>query len=97
MIPQGRKWSFVVGSPTRAGAGKGMGPSRLGFGGCAPPKNSQLITFKSVFKLSSQLILNTECNYSVFVICGYMRGCKLLLLNLLKFVIFETPESLFDY
>jgi hypothetical protein len=98
VAPQGRTRVFVVGGPSRARVGEGAGggntPSRWGFGGLPPKKFSKLFTLKCVFKLISQLILNTERSYSGLLIFGYIRGCLRLLLNLLKFVVFEAPETL---
>jgi hypothetical protein len=47
-----------------------------------------------VFKLISQLILNIERIYSGLLIRGYIRVGLRLLLNLLKLVMFEAPETL---
>jgi hypothetical protein len=55
---------------------------------------SILFGFKCVFKPISQLILNTERIYSELLICGYIRGYLRLLLNLLKLVTFDAPETL---
>jgi hypothetical protein len=88
----------VVGGPSRAGVGEGAGggntPSRWGFGGCAPEKISKFFTLKCVFKLISHSVLNTERSYSGLLIFGYICGCLWLLLNLLKLVMFEAPETL---
>jgi hypothetical protein len=57
---------------------------------------SKLFTLKCVFKLISQSILNAERSNSGFLICGYIRVCSRLLLDLVikTCVMFEAPETL---
>jgi hypothetical protein len=70
-----------------------------GGSGIVPRKIPKLFKFECVFKLISQLTLNTdERSYSGLLICGNIRGCKRPLLNVSTFVMFEAPESLYvDY
>jgi hypothetical protein len=73
---------------------EGVIPLPLGVRGLCPRKKFKIVYVKMCFKLISQLILNTERSYSGLLICGYIRGCLRLLLNLLKLVVFEAPETL---
>jgi hypothetical protein len=67
---------------------EGVLPSSWVFGGWAGEKKYKLFTMRCFSELIFKLILNTERSYTGLLICGYIRGCKRLLLNLLKFVMF---------
>ena len=75
------------------GAG-GVIPLPLRVRGLCPRKNLENVYVEVCFMLICQLILNTERSYSELLIFGYIRGCLRLLLNLLKLVVFEAPETL---